>query len=239
MSISISFNKNKKSKKMRTLITVFVALLTTTVFSQGKLEKDTGRFEEIKVFDGISVTLVKSDKNKVVITGEDADKVAIVNKNGRLKIRMEIDRIFSGYKTFATVYYNGRLNLIDVNENASVSGDDFIEQISLQLRAQEGGEIDVKADVQRLSIKSVTGGKIEASGDAVNQTINVNTGGNYEGDNLKTEQTTVSVNAGGSAYVNASEYVKATVKAGGVIRIYGKPKLIDKKRLFGGRIIEQ
>ena len=218
---------------------VLVVLISTNVFSQDKLEKDTGRFDEIKVFDGISVTLVKSDKNKVVITGKDADRVAVVNKNGRLKIRMEINRIFSGFETFATVYYNGQINLIDVNENASVSGDDFIEQISLELRAQEGGEINVKAAVQRLSIKSVTGGKIETEGDAVNQTINVNTGGNYEGDNLKTEQTTVSVNAGGSAYINASEYVKASVKAGGVIRIYGKPKVIDKKRLLGGRIIEQ
>lgn len=224
---------------MRTALKVLALLMVTTVFSQGKLEKDTGRFEEIKVFDGISVTLVKSDKNQVVVTGEDSDRVAIVNKNGRLKIRMEINKVFSGYKTFATVYYNGRLNLIDANENASITGDDYIEQINLELRAQEGGEIKVNTDVQRLYIKAVTGGKIEAKGDAINQNININTGGKYEGDNLKTEQTKVVVNAGGTAYVNASEYVGASVKAGGVIRIFGKPKVIDKKRFLGGRIIEQ
>jgi len=224
---------------MRTALKLLALLMVTSVFSQGKLEKDTGRFDEIKVFDGISVTLVKSDKNKVVITGEDIDRVAIVNKNGRLKIRMEINRIFSGYETFATVYYNGNLNLIDANENASISGDDFIEQINLELRAQEGGEIKVNADVQRLSVKAVTGGKIEAKGDAVNQNVNVNTGGNYEGDNVKTEQTKVNVNAGGTAYIHASEYVEASVKAGGTIRIFGKPKVIDKKRFLGGRIIEQ
>ena len=224
---------------MKTVIKLVVVLLSTTVFAQGKLEKETGKFDELKVFDGISVNLVKSDQNKVVISGEDSDKVAIVNNNGRLKIRMEIDKIFSGYKTFATVYYNGRLTLLDVNENALIKGDDIIEEVSLELRAQEGGEIEVKTDVQRLIIKSVTGGKIEAIGDAINQTITVNTGGNYEGDRLVTEQTSVTVNAGGTAYINASEYVKASVKAGGTIRIYGNPKVIDKKRFLGGRIIEQ
>ncbi|NER14219.1 DUF2807 domain-containing protein [Leptobacterium flavescens] len=224
---------------MKTVIKLVVVLLSTTVFAQGKLEKETGKFDELKVFDGISVNLVKSDQNKVVVSGEDSDKVAVVNNNGRLKIRMEIDKIFSGYRTFATVYYNGRLTLLDVNENASIKGDDVIEEVSLELRAQEGGEIDVKTDVQRLIVKSVTGGKIEAIGDAINQTITVNTGGNYEGDRLVTEQTSVTVNAGGTAYINASEYVKASVKAGGTIRIYGNPKVIDKKRFLGGKIIEQ
>ena len=224
---------------MRNLIILSIFLFGSLAFSQEKLEKNVGRFDEIKVFDGISVTLIKSDNNRVEVSGEDIDKVAIVNNNGRLKIRMEINRAFSGHRTFAKVYYNGPLNLVDANENAMITGDDYIEQINLELRAQEGGEIDIKADVQRLRVKAVTGGKIETSGDAVNQNVVINTGGRYEGDNLKTEQTKVNVNAGGSAYVNASEYVEASVKAGGTIRIYGDPKVIDKKKFLGGRIIEQ
>lgn len=224
---------------MRTILTLWVVLITTTIFSQEKLEKDTGRFNEIKVFDGISVTLIKSDKNKVVTSGKYMDEVVIVNKNGLLKIRMKIKRAFKGYETYAKVYYNSKLSLIDVNENAYISGEDFMEGINLEIRAQEGGEARVNVAVERLSIKSVTGGIIEAKGDAVNQNVVINTGGRYEAESLETEQTKVDVKAGGTAYVNASEYVEAIVKGGGTIRIYGNPKEIDKKRFLGGRIIEQ
>lgn len=87
--------------------------------------------------------------------------------------------------------------------------------------------------------KAVSGGRIEVSGITKNQDVQVNTGGFFEGDLLKTEQTTVQVSAGGNAYINASEYVNAKVRAGGTIRIYGKPKAIDQQTVLGGTIVEQ
>ncbi|WP_340076292.1 head GIN domain-containing protein [Leptobacterium sp. I13] len=224
---------------MKIIVNFLVFFITIITFSQGKLEKEIGSFDELKVFDGISAELIKSDENKVVITGEDIDKVAIVNNRGRLKIRMEIDKVFGGHKTFAKIYYNGRLSLLDANENASIALEDKIEQVNIELRAQEGGKIEVDLNVQRVDAKTVTGGRITATGYAKNQDITINTGGTYEADKLITEQSTVNVNAGGVAYVNASEYVEASVKAGGTVRIYGKPKVIEKKKFLGGKIIEQ
>ncbi|WP_340064100.1 head GIN domain-containing protein [Ascidiimonas aurantiaca] len=220
-------------------LVVWVVSLPLLFAQEGTLEQELGTFDQIKVFDGISVELIKASENKIIVSGEDVDKVAVVNNNGTLKIRMEIDKIFNGFETFAKVYYSGRIDLIDVNENAYISLSEPLKQIAVELRAQEGGEIDVVLDVQRLEVKAVTGGTIEASGKAINQNVSVNTGGNYEGDDMKTEQTKVVVNAGGNAYVNASEYVEASVRAGGRIRIYGDPKVIDKKKFLGGRIIEQ
>ncbi len=69
--------------------------------------------------------------------------------------------------------------------------------------------------------------------------MKINTGGQFDGKSLDTEQTTVNVNAGGSADVNASEYVEAKVKAGGTIKIFGNPKVIDKQTFLGGKILEQ
>jgi len=64
----------------------------------------------------------------------------------------------------------------------------------------------------------------------------VNTGGKIYNKQLNTQQTTVVVNAGGRADVNASEKVDAKVRAGGSIYIYGNPKEIDKDKVFGGKI---
>ena len=223
-------------KKIFFVIILFSGLSITA--QEGKTMQ-TANFSEVKIFDGISAELIKSTENKVVISGEDASQVTLVNTGGKLKIRMDIEKAFNGYKTFVKVYYTDVIAIVDANENAFISSSGTIKQIDLELRAQEGGEINLNMDVQKLKVKAVTGGKIEAEGTAKNQDIHVNTGGQYEADALKTEQTTVDVNAGGRAYINASEYVEAKVRAGGTIRIYGKPKVIDKQTFLGGRIVEQ
>ena len=64
----------------------------------------------------------------------------------------------------------------------------------------------------------------------------MNSGGVYKAKDCKTTQTKVSVSAGGSAKVHATDVAKAVVKAGGSIRIYGNPKLADTKEVLGGTI---
>ncbi|UGU18058.1 DUF2807 domain-containing protein [Sinomicrobium kalidii] len=219
----------------------FLVLFFTVAlgFSQDKITKETGKFDTVKVFDGISAQLIPSNENKVIISGEDATEVRAVNNNGNLKIRMQLKKTFSGHRTFVEIHYNQKLSVIDVNENAFISSPETFKQVALKLKAQEGGEIDIDVELEKLDAKTITGGILEIRGTAKNQDVHVNTGGQYEGDNLKTEQTTINVNAGGTAYVNASEYVEAKVKAGGTIRIYGKPKVIDKQTFLGGKIVEQ
>lgn len=207
--------------------------------SFAQLTKEVGSFNELKVYDGLSVTLISSTENKVEISGESTDEVVVVNTNGILKIRMKINKIFNGHTTFVKVYFNNSIDLLDANEQSLITSKETFSQVSLDLRVQEGGEINIKTNVQKLMSKAVSGGRIEVSGIAKNQDVQVNTGGFFEGDLLKTEQTTVQVSAGGNAYINASEYVNAKVRAGGTIRIYGKPKAIDQQTVLGGTIVEQ
>lgn len=222
--------------KQFVLLTVVVL---GTVFVRGqdtKITQDLTKFTEVKAFDGISVKLIKSNENKAVITGENIQKVAIVNNDGVLKIRMQIDKIFSGYRTFVDLYYTEKLVVIDVNEDAKISSDDIIRQDVLELKAQEGGELVINAEVDQLLIKTVTGGVIETSGTSKLQDVAINTGGVYQGKQLKTKFSTVNVNAGSRAEIYASDYVKATVKAGGEVLVYGDPAKMDEKTVFGGTV---
>jgi hypothetical protein len=201
-----------------------------------KLTQELDKFTQIKAFDGLSVNLIKSDVNKAVITGANTKKVAVVNNGGTLKLRMEIDKIFSGYRTFIDLYYTEKLVIIDVNEDARITSQETIKQDVLELRAQEGGELSIKAEVEQLLIKAVTGGVIEANGSSDLQDVAINTGGIYEGKDLKTGFSTVNVNAGSRAEIYASNYVKATVKAGGEVLVHGDPAKMDEKTVFGGKI---
>lgn len=201
-----------------------------------RITKDLQAFTEVKGFDGLSINLIKSDANKAVITGANTNRVAIVNSNGVLKLRMKIDKLFSGYRTFIDLYYTEKLIVIDVNEDARITSQETIKQDVLELKAQEGGELDINAEVEQLLIKTVTGGIIKTSGTSDLQDVAINTGGVYEGKDLKTKFSTVNVNAGSRAEIHAFDYVKATVKAGGEVLVYGDPAKMEEKTVFGGKV---
>lgn len=203
---------------------------------EGTVSQNLSSFKELKVFDGLSVNLIRSDKNQAVITGANTSKVAIVNTDGVLKIRMEISKLFSGYRTFIDLYYTQDLTVIDVNEDARITAKETLKQNVVELKAQEGGEINIQAQVEQLLIKSVTGGVINANGTSDNQDVQINTGGVYKGKDLRTKFTTVNVNAGSSAEIYATSYVKVSVKAGGTVYVYGDPEKMEEKTVFGGKI---
>jgi len=203
----------------------------------GTMEVKLDNFKEVKVFDGISVNLIKSDTNRAIISGEDTGKVVLVNSDGVLRIRMQLTKIFSGYKTFVDIYYKETINVIDVNEDAFIGSKDVFKQDVLELKAQEGGELTIQAEVEQMLIKAVSGGVIEAVGSANVQDVQINTGGVYEGRDLRSRFSTINVNAGSRAEVYATDYVKAAVKAGGEVQVYGNPTKLEEKTVFGGSII--
>lgn len=217
-----------------------MACLCWAVFTsaQETNEMKVEEFSELKVFDGISVNLIPSDVNRLVFKGEYAGDVVAKNSNGTLKIRLGVTTLFKDHDTSADLYYSGPLSVLDVNESAKITSKETLEQVDLELRAQEGGEIALDLAVEVLRIKVISGSTIGVTGSCTNQEVNVNTGGGYEAGNLETEQTNVKVNAGGYADIRASKYVNARVNAGGNINIYGNPGVIDQTKFLGGTIKE-
>jgi hypothetical protein len=219
------------------ILFVFLLFLIQKVRPQDeKISIKLTQFKEVKAYDGLSINLIKSNENKAVITGANTDKVNFVNTDGVLKIRMGIDKIFSGYRTFVNLYYSQEIVVIDVNEDARITSEELISQEIIELKAQEGGELRIKAKVEQMLIRSVSGGIITAAGASDVQDVAINTGGTYKGKEFKTKFTTVNVNAGSSAEIFASDYVKATVKAGGEVLVYGDPAKMEEKTVFGGKV---
>lgn len=204
-------------------------------FAQRSVTKDVGDFDELKVFDLIEVNLIQSNENKVVIKGDHTDDVKVINQNGKLKLRMEIDTRFQGEDTYIEVYFKS-IRAIDANEGAYIVGNEMIEQDKIELRAQEGGRIKVGLTVDHTKIKAVTGGVVKASGLSKSQEVQLNTGGIFEGRDLLTKDTKIGITAAGEADINASNRVDVRVTAGGDVNIYGNPKDVNKKKLAGGRI---
>jgi hypothetical protein len=220
---------------MKKLIIGAAILLAQLSF--GQVTKELGDFDSVKVFDKLSVKLVQSSENKIVIKGAREAEVEVVNKAGLLKLRMPFPKLLSGDDLDITLYYK-HIELIDVNEGAIVSSKESIKATSFKVSAQEGRNINVDVDVEKLNVSSVSGGEITLTGKATNQDAKLGAGGYLLASKLDTAQTKVSVSAGGKADVNATTLVDAKVSAGGSIYIYGKPKQINQKTVFGGKIEE-
>lgn len=210
-----------------------ILFISSIAFSQ--TEKEVGDFSKVTSFDKIDVTLISSDENKVVLTGDNSEKVELVNKNGELKIRMPLNRLMDGDNISATVYYK-KIDAVEANEGSRISSNDVFKTTSFDIIAKEGAEVKVAVEVSSITVKTSSGANVTVSGKANSQTAISNTGGNLDASTLKTTTTNVTVNAGGNAEVNASDVVDAKVRAGGKIIVFGKPKQINEKTFAGGKI---
>lgn len=220
---------------MKHLVTSLVFLMSIITLAQNTIEKTVGEFNELKVYDLIEVELIKSSENKVIITGQNKEDVLVNNKNGILKIKMNLEEIFDGKQTKVTLYYMN-IDIIDANEGVNIHSKDAIKQFEIDLKAQEGAKIDVNIDVNYANIKSVTGGYIKTIGHVKNQNVVLLTGGVYKGELLNAENTEVDIKAAGEAHINTSKQVDIKIKAGGDVFIYGKPESVNESRVLGGRV---
>ncbi|KIA98010.1 MULTISPECIES: head GIN domain-containing protein [unclassified Flavobacterium] len=218
-------------------ILIGVAILFVQM-SFGQVTKSLGDFDKVKVFDKLSITLIESSENKIVIKGKRESEVEVVNKNGELKLRMPFPKLMSGDDVSIQLYYK-RIESIDVSEGSIVSSKETFKQTTIDLNSKEGGEINVILDVDNAKVRAVSGGIIKVSGDAKTQVANLGSGGILRARTLHTSQTTINVSAGGNAEIYATTLVDAKVNAGGYIYIYGKPKQINQKTVLGGKIEEK
>jgi len=220
---------------MKKIVLVAFLMLSQMNFAQDKTVS-LGDFDEVKVFDRISVMLVQGKENKIEITGNKKDDVEIVNKNGELKVRMRLGKLLKGDDISATIYFTKEIHVVEASEGSYVSSEATFNAIDFLASAKEGAEVKLNLDVKKLKVKAYSGGIVNVKGKATNQDIIVNSGGIVKAKDLATSQTSVAVNAGGEADVNASDLVDAKTRAGGNITVYGNPKQVNKKNVIGGNI---
>jgi len=219
---------------MKNQVVLLFIMLTCALSAQEKVE-NIGDFTEVKVFDRMRVNLIKSDENKVILKGRDTEDIELVNKDGILKIRMDIDKIFDGNETFVEVYFNN-LKVIDGNEGAEININELLEQDEIEIRVQEGARVTAGIDVESATLRAVTGGIIRINGSARSQTVEINTGGIYNGKNLETTDTQIRIQAGGEAEIFARRTADIKLRAGGDVYVYGNPTELIKDKFIGGRV---
>lgn len=217
---------------MKKLI-VALLLFSGSLFAQET--RNLGDFSTVKVFDQIHVLMVKSNENKIVISGHDSQDVEVVNKKDEVKIRMKFSKLLQGDDISVTLYYK-YVDQVEASEGAYVSSEDNFKAVAFELNAKEGAQIKLNLDVDKLKSKIKSGAILTINGRASNHDVSINSGGILNSKDLNTAQTSVSITAGGEADVFATDFVDAKTTGGGDIDIYGDPKQVNKTNNIGGNI---
>lgn len=208
------------------------------MFSQTTITKQLGEFDKLKVYNGIELELIKSEEQKLEITGEKAEKVKVKNNNGVLKLTLKFPDLSADGKVNIKLFYNQEIKVIDGNEGSTITGKE-IDQAQLEVKSQERAFINLVVKTKHLKVKSSSGGIIKLTGNSKNQDIDVDLYGIYHGYGLEvTDNTSIRAGSGAKAEVNAGETLNAKVSFGGSIFYKGNPEVIKDKKVAGG-IIKQ
>lgn len=219
-------------KYIGTIILFLVAQL-----SIAQASRDVGSFTRLKVFNGISVQLIKSQENKVEISEEFQDQLEVINKNGTLHVRMALKKKFEGKNVTAKVFYKELID-IQANEGSYVSSGSALDLKLLSLEARHGSNIKLEVTADKLNIRSVTGATVIVSGEAKTMAANLGTGGMMKAKDLVAANATVNVSTGGQSDVHVTDLLEVTIKAGGEVTVYGNPKTIEEKITLGGTVLK-
>lgn len=214
------------------IFTTGMALISHFYLGQAK---NISPFTDLKVYDKINVELIPSNSYKAEISGSKADDVQLSSSGNELKIKMKTLQVLQGDDVKVTVYYKN-IDNIQASQGAKVVSGDALKSAKLIVISNEGSFIDLSVDTKVLEAKINTGGSLKLSGNSDSQSVIVNTGGQYDGQNLKTQITSITTNAGGQASVYATQSVDATTRAGGNIDVYGNPKSKNDKNVIGGKV---
>ena len=225
---------------MKKIIFICALMLSYLTFSQTVVTKNLGDYSILKVYNGIEVELVKSDEQRLEITGEKSEMVKIKNVNNTLKLSLPFslkpENNAADGKVLIKLYYSKNIAIVDANEGATITGKGF-NQDKLEVNAQERAFINLTSKVKYLIVKTTSGGIVKLTGTTENQEVDVDLYGIYNGFAMQTTgNSTVKAGTGAKAEILAGQTLNATVSFGGSIFYKGNPEVVKDKKVIGGII---
>ena len=216
-------------------IVYVLALVVLPNLLSAQTERKIGDFQKLSVYDGINVELIKSDTNRVEINGKNTAYIVVKNKNGDLKIRLSVERRFSGNRTKVSVFYKNLYSVIS-HEGANVFSKDTIKQADLNLKANSGSRQNMIVKLNTLQATATAGAKINIKGLVKYQELSATTGAEIMVSKVQNEEANVVSTTGALIDVSTIKDLKVNSKIGGIINVHTKTDKITEKISVGGAV---
>ena len=214
-------------------ILYIILFVTIPLFSQVKIDRALGEFSKVAVYDGINLELIKSEENKVEITGNNTKFVVVKNKNGDLKIRLNLEKRFSGDRTKVTLFYKTLYSVIS-HEGSNVFSKETIKQADINIKAHTGSRQNLTVNLNTLNTTAATGANINISGKTEYHDTSSSSGAEIKAKDLVSNETYATATTGGVLDVSATKELEANSKFGGTINVHEKTDKITESISVGG-----
>ena len=216
-------------------IIYILALAIIPSLLNAQTEMKIGDFQKLSVYDGINVELIKSETNKVEITGKNTAYIVIKNKNGDLKIRLSVEKRFSGNRTKVSVFYKNIYSIIS-HEGANVFSKDTLNQADLNLKANSGSRQNMIVNLNTLQATATAGAKINIKGITKYQDFSSLTGAEIMASKVENEEANAVSTTGALIDISTTKDLKVNSKIGGIINVHKKTDKITEKISVGGAV---
>ena len=217
--------------RIKTFILLFLLLFFKT-YSQIRYDVERATisikdFNSIKVYSGLEVKLIPSDRNIVYVYGDNIEKVIISLKRKTIKIKLPVESLFKTGYNYIEVFYSKNLEFISAYQGSVVTN----------IKAKEGSNISVKISVNNLKANVSSGAKLKLTGVSNEVNLKVSAGGLINAEKLESNKAQVISIAGGTSSIRVKELANLKINAGGKIEVYGKPKQVISRYTLGGKVL--
>ena len=180
------------------------------------------------MYDGINVVLNKSNRNFLVILGENSQNVVVINKSGTMKLKMELFKRFNAENTTINIEHKSPVFLIESQQGSKIIIKDTISQSTVYFKTSSGGQISAQLNVKKVRSISVSGGVIQITGRTGSHEAKAASGGVIKASKLISDQTIMPTRLlGVFVALLGPEVFEATASLGGVVNVLRFSEIIN------------
>ncbi len=214
-----------------------------TINDPNAVKREVSGFHGIDVATGIELYLTAGSNEEVAVsasTEEYRDRIITKVENGILKIHYDsklgaINKRKESKNLKAYVSYK-TLDQLDVNTGAEVKIQGVLRTVTLDLKANTGGQVNGEVDIKALKVNQNTGSKITLSGKTEKLDIDGDTGSKFKGEDMNAGSCTITVSTGAIVSVSAEKELVVKANTGGVVRYKGAASIREIKTNTGGSV---
>ncbi|NDI98524.1 hypothetical protein GWA97_05515 [Flavobacterium sp. LaA7.5] len=206
------------------------ALIAFTAFQFAIAQKtiELKEFKSLTVASDSQVTMVKSNKDYLIINGEDDESTDINNEGGSLVLNSDTNYI---------LYYKSNIENITIASDAILSCDEEIKSNQLTITADSDAIVTLAVNVKQLQTTANSDAVVTLTGKAVNHSAAFNSDAQLNAKSLITENSNIVLSSDAVGLITAKKIVNATVSSDASLTIYGNPDKVNKNISDDGEII--
>ena len=223
---AVNCNVGQKILSLRKLKSIFmksIFILVAVALSQFAVAQQTVTLKEFKsltVGSDTEVTMIKSNKNELVVKDSDEETADISNEEGLLVLNSDGNYV---------LYYNCEIENITVASDGILVCNDEIKSDKLSVTADSDAVVTLKVNVMQLQTTANSDAVITLKGKAVNHSAAFNSDAELNAKDLVNDNTDITLASDATAVITSKKSVNATASSDASLTIYGKPKDVNKK----------